>query len=51
MGRGGASHEGRRVFSASAWQARLDAVDVRKVRAQFLRRAASACRARGLVTP
>ena len=32
MGRGGASHEGRRVFSAAAWQQRLDAVDVRKVR-------------------
>lgn len=32
MGRG-AAQEGRRVFTAAAWQQRLDAVDVRKVRA------------------
>ena len=32
MGRGGASHEGRRVFSAAEWQQRLDAVDLRKAR-------------------
>ena len=43
MGRGGASHEGRRVYSASAWQQRLDAVDVRKVRPRLALRRASRC--------
>jgi hypothetical protein len=31
---GGVSHEGRRGFSPAAWQHRLDAVDLRKVRAR-----------------